>query len=305
MKTTSHPHNCAPPRGGGLRIAVIGGSGFYAWDRLSGRRELSLKTPFGKHSGPILLGDLDGVRCAFLPRHGKGHVLLPTEVNSRANIYALKTLGVERIVGLGAVGSLKEEIAPRHFFFPDQIVDETKHRRATFFGGGVVAHAAFAQPFCPGQTDLLYEAAKSLGITAHRGGTYACMEGPLFSTLAESEFHRRMGYSVIGMTALPEAKLAREAEICYTSATMITDYDCWKPGEEVSTSKVVENLSANIANALRMLEAAIPRLAALPRDCACAKAMEGALFTDPNAMDKRTVQKLRFIIGKYVEGGDK
>ncbi|MFA6318824.1 MAG: S-methyl-5'-thioadenosine phosphorylase [Elusimicrobiota bacterium] len=284
-----------------VRIAAIGGSGFYAWDRLTNKRETRVKTPFGPHSGPIVVGELDGIPCAFLPRHGKGHVFLPTEVNSRANIFALKTLGVERIIGLGAVGSLREEIAPRHFFFADQVVDETKLRKGTFFGDGIVAHVAFAHPFCQEQTDLLHRETVGLGIKAHKGGVYACMEGPLFSTLAESEYHRRMGYSIIGMTVMPEAKLAREAEICYTSVAMITDYDCWKPEEEVSTSMVVENLSANIGNARRLLEAAIPRLAVLPRRCPCSRALEGAIFTAPKAIDRKTAAKLKPIVGRYLK----
>ncbi|MBI4676471.1 MAG: S-methyl-5'-thioadenosine phosphorylase [Elusimicrobia bacterium] len=284
-----------------IKIAAIGGSGFYDWDRLAQTREARVKTPFGPHSGPVLVGELGGVPIAFLPRHCRGHRLLPAEVNSRANIYALKTLGVERIIGFGAVGSLKEELSPRHFFFPDQVVDETKARRGTFFGDGIVAHVAFAQPFCKDQTEVLYEETKRLGIAALKGGVYACMEGPLFSTLAESEYHRRLGYSIIGMTVMPEAKLAREAEICYTSVAMITDYDCWKPGEEVSTSMVVENLSANNGNARRLLEAAVPRLAALPRRCPCGRALEGAIFTDPAFIDKKTAAKLKAIIGKHLK----
>ncbi|MBI5623503.1 MAG: S-methyl-5'-thioadenosine phosphorylase [Elusimicrobia bacterium] len=301
MKTASRPPNRASPRRGDLRLAVIGGRGFYDWDRLSGAREVRVKTPFGPHSGPILAGELDGVPCAFLPRHGKGHVLLPGEVNSRANIFALKTLGVERIIGLGAVGSLREDLPPRHFFFPDQVVDETKLRKGTFFGDGIVAHVAFAHPFCNDQTAVLHEETNRLGIPALKGGVYACMEGPLFSTVAESEYHRRMGYSIIGMTVMPEAKLAREAEICYSSVAMITDYDCWKPEEEVSTSLVVENLFANIDNARRLLSAAIPRLAALPRACPCSRALAGAIFTAPKAVNRKTAAKLKPLVGKYLK----
>ncbi len=282
------------------RIAVIGGSGLYAIDRLSRPRELRLKTPFGPHSGPVVLGSLAGMDVAFLPRHGRGHVYLPGEIPSHANIWVLKSLGVERVVAFGAVGSLKEELAPRHFVFPDQLVDETKGRRQTFFGDGVVAHVAFAQPFCERQSGLLVEESRRVQITSHRGGTYAVMEGPLFSSLAESELHRKLGYSLIGMTALPEAKLAREAELCYSAVSLVTDYDCWKPGEEVSTQKVVGNLAANVANARRLIEAALPRLAELPRDCECGRALEGAVFTAPEAMNKKTAARLKLLIGRHL-----
>jgi 5'-methylthioadenosine phosphorylase len=281
------------------KIAVIGGSGVYNLESLSGCREISVKTPFGPPSGKILLGELKGVLCAFLPRHGKGHSLLPSEINARANLYALKSLGVERLVSVSAVGSLKEEFEPRHFAFPDQIVDETKGRISSFFGNGIVAHIAFDVPFCQVQSGFLFEAAQSLGISSHRGGTYVCMEGPAFSTRAESEYHRKMGYSIIGMTAVPEAKLAREAEICYSLVALVTDYDCWKQGEEVSAGKIMANIHANVANAKKFLEETLPALSKLPRQCRCAHALSGALVTAPKAMPSKTVEKLGLLIGKY------
>ena len=281
-------------------VGVIGGSGLYEMKSIRNPRPVKVKTPFGAHSGPLLLGELKGAACAFLPRHGKGHVLNPSEINARANLYALKSLGVERVVAFAAVGSLKEELAPRHFVVPDQLVDETKGRASTFFSGGIVAHVAFDAPFCAEQSELLYQSARGLGIASHRGGTYICMEGPTFSTRAESEYHRKMGYSIIGMTAVPEARLAREAELCYSLVCLVTDYDCWKQGEEVSSVQVVENVSANVANAQRVLERAAQRLAERPRQCRCATALSGALVTDPKAMSRKAVRDLAPLIGKYL-----
>lgn len=282
------------------QIAVLGGSGLYEMKSISEVTEIKISTPFGNPSDAIILGTLSGIRCAFLPRHGRGHSILPSEINGRANIYALKSLGVERILAVGAVGSLKEELAPRHFVFPDQIVDKTKGRPSTFFGNGIVAHISFAHPFCSDLSRLLHDTASSLGIPSHLGGTYVCMEGPAFSTKAESEYHRRMQYSLIGMTALPEAKLAREAEICYALAALVTDYDCWKEGEEVSTDKIVGNLLANVAQAQAMIEKAIPKIARTPRECSCAQALKGAVFTQPEAMDPETLKNLEILIGRYV-----
>ena len=282
-------------------IAVIGGSGLYQMKAISKTREIRVKTPFGAPSGPILLGELGGIACAFLPRHGRGHVLTPGEINGRANIYALKVLGVQRIIAVTAVGSLKEELAPRHFVFPDQLVDRTRHRVSTFFGEGVVAHVSLADPFCAAMSQTLYETAKNLGIIAHRGGAYICMEGPQFSTRAESDFHRKMGYSIIGMTAAPEAKLAREAEICYSCVALVTDYDCWKEGEEVSSQKVIENLLANVDSAQKLIAASIGSIAAVPRRCPCASALAGAIFTAPKSVDRKTAKKLAPLIGKYLK----
>jgi 5'-methylthioadenosine phosphorylase len=288
-------------RSPGAVVGVIGGSGLYDMPGLTARREVRVRTPFGAPSGPVLLGKLSGVPCAFLPRHGRGHVLLPGEVNSRANIWALKSLGVEQVVSISAVGSLKEELPPRDFVFPDQLVDETKGRASTFFGSGLVAHAAFDRPFCADEARLLHEAARGLGLSAHLGGTLVCMEGPAFSTKAESEYHRRQGYDLIGMTAVPEAKLAREAELCYAAACLVTDYDCWKEGEEVSSGKVVENLHVNAANAQRLLAAAVPALAARRRACRCPEALAGAIFTDPAHADRKTLRRLDLLVGRHLK----
>ncbi len=283
-------------------IGIIGGSGFYDMPGLSARRVRRVKTPFGNPSGPILLGTLEDVPCAFLARHGAGHTLLPSEINGRANIWALKSLGVERILSVSAVGSLKEELAPRDFVFPDQLVDKTKGRTSTFFGEGIVAHVTFDRPFCAELSRLMFAKASSLGIRAHAGGTLVCMQGPAFSTKAESLTHRRLGYDIIGMTASPEAQLAREAEICYAPMSLVTDYDCWKQGAEVSPSQIVDNLAANTANAQRLIAAIVPALAALPRRCPCSSALAHAILTAPAQLDRRTAGKLGLIVGKYVPG---
>jgi 5'-methylthioadenosine phosphorylase len=282
------------------QVGIIGGSGLYSSDSIKGARELTIKTPFGAHSGPIVTGTLEGVPCAFLPRHGRGHVLLPTELNQRANMWALKSLGVTRVLAFGAVGSLKEELPPRTFVFPDQLVDRTKSREQTFFGGGLVAHVSMEPPFAPEQNKLAYECAKELGIKSVLGGTYCCMEGPGFSTKAESELHRSFGWSLIGMTACPEAKLAREAELVYSLVCMVTDYDCWKEGEEVSTELVVQNLHANSANAQRLMRAAVPKIAAAPLEPRFSEALKGALFTDPKHRSKAALKKLDLLVGKYL-----
>ncbi len=281
-------------------IGVIGGSGLSALEGLKHARTVRLRTPFGAPSGPIILGDLKGAACAFLARHGPGHILTPSEINFRANIWALKSLGVDRILAVAAVGSLKEELAPKHFVLPDQIVDRTHGRRSTFFGSGIVAHVAFDTPFCRAQNELILARAKRLGITAHRGGTYVCMEGPLFSTKAESEFHRRMGWDIIGMTAATEAKLAREAQLCYSLISLVTDYDCWKIGSEVSSSQVIQTLNANIANVQRLLEDSLPETARRKCGCRCTHALDGALVTDPGKMPRKTALNLKLLIGEYL-----
>lgn len=282
-------------------VAVIGGSGLYNMPGLSDIREARVKTPFGAPSDAVILGTLDGVRCAFLPRHGRGHRILPGEINQRANLWALKTLGVRQVISVAAVGSLKQELAPLHFVFPDQLVDRTKGRVSTFFGGGIVGHAAFAHPFCGALSQLLFIAARGLGITSHRGGTYVCMEGPQFSTKAESEFHRRQGFDIIGMTACPEAKLAREAELCYANVSMVTDYDCWKEGEEVTQEMVIKNLQANVANAQKLVRAAVRAVAARERTCPCKDALASAVFTDPRVMPKAALKKLDLLIGRHLK----
>jgi len=289
----------ATPRA--CKVAVIGGSGLYDMPGLTRRRELRLRTPFGAPSGPVVLGELSGVPCAFLARHGRGHALLPGEINNRANIWALKSLGAEQVLSLSAVGSLKESLAPRDFVFPDQLVDETKGRAATFFGGGLVAHVAFDRPFCAEAAGLLYKQARGLSLRARLGATLVCIEGPAFSTKAESEYHRRQGYDLVGMTASPEAKLAREAELCYAQAALVTDYDCWKEGEEVSSGKVAEHLAANVANAQRLVAAAVPELAARSRRCRCASALAGALFTDPSRIPAAAARRLGLLVGRYLK----
>ncbi len=280
-------------------IGVIGGSGVYDLPQLQDRREVKVRTPFGAPSGPILLGRLEGVDCAFVPRHGPGHVLLPGEINVRANIWALKSLGVEKLLGVAAVGSLKEELPPRHFVVPDQLFDRTQGRVSTFFGDGCVAHVAFDQPFCNRQSKLLFAGAQALGIRAQLGGTYVCMEGPLFSTRAESLFHRSLGFDVIGMTAVTEAKLAREAELCYSLVALVTDYDCWKTGEEVSSHQVVETMKANVVEAQRLLARVVPEAARAPRECRCGSALENAVVTNPKAIPAKTRKNLELLIGKY------
>ena len=291
MKKTRKPY---------AKVGVIGGSGLYSSDAIKNPRELQLKTPFGAHSGPITLGDLDGVPCAFLPRHGRGHIVTPTEINQRANMWALKSLGVERVLAFSAVGSLKEELAPRTFVFPDQLVDRTKDRVQTYFGHGVVAHIAFNPPFAPEQNEIVFQAARELGIKAVKGGVYCCMEGPAFSTKAESEMHRSFGWSLIGMTAATEAKLAREAELVYSQAAMVTDYDCWKEGEEVHTEMIVANLHANSANAQKLMRLAVPRIARAPLEPAFSEALKGAIFTAPEARSRATLKKLDLLVRKYI-----
>ncbi len=281
-------------------VGVIGGSGLYSSDAVRGARELTIKTPFGAHSGPIVVGEIDGVPTAFLPRHGRGHVLTPTEINQRANIWALKSLGVRRVLAFSAVGSLKEELAPRTFVFPDQLVDRTKGRAQTFFGGGLVAHVAFNPPFAPEQNRVVYDCARQLGIKSVLGGVYCCMEGPAFSTRAESQMHRSFGWSLIGMTAAPEAKLAREAELVYSQVCMVTDYDCWKEGEEVHTEMVVANLRANADAAQRLMRAAVPKIAAARLEPAFSEALKGALFTDPRHRSKAALKKLELLVKPYV-----
>jgi len=284
-----------------VKIGIIGGSGVYQIDGIKDIREIKIKTPFGEPSDSIIIGTLNGVKVAFLPRHGRGHRILPTEVNSHANIYAMKLLGVEYIIAISACGSLKEEIKPRDFVLPDQLFDRTRLRRPTFFGNGVVGHISFDEPYCPELRKLIFDKSKELNITTHFGGTYVCIEGPQFSTKAESEVNRKLGFSIVGMTALPEAKLAREAEICYATIALVTDYDVWKEGEEVTISKVVENLNANVENVKKLLSKVIPSIdLSSPRKCACATALKYAIFTRKDKMNKNTLKKLKLLIGKYV-----
>lgn len=283
------------------RIGIIGGSGLYEMEGLTEARELSFKTPFGEPSDALVLGTLEGQKVAFLPRHARGHRILPSELNFRANVFAMKLLGVEWILSVSAVGSLKEELAPLHMAIPDQFVDRTTQRKSTFFGGGLVAHVAFAHPVCPRLSSVLGDACQEAGATAHKGGTYVCIEGPQFSTRAESDLYRSWGMSVIGMTNLQEARLAREAEICYATLAMITDYDCWHPSHDsVTAEQIIANLGQNAEGAKSVLRAAVKRLP-FPRTCECATALKQALVTPPDLVPRALKKELEPIIGKYMK----
>ena len=282
-------------------IGIIGGSGLYEMEGFTERREVAVTTPFGAPSDAIVLGRLEGRTVAFLPRHARGHRLLPSELNYAANVFALKTLGVGRILSVSAVGSLKEKYAPMHIVVPDQFVDRTTQRRSTFFGRGLVAHVAFAQPFCPDVSAVAFGACREAGATAHRGGAYVCIEGPMFSTRAESELYRSWGMDVVGMTNLQEAKLAREAEICYATLAMVTDYDCWHPEHaSVTADQIIANLVKNTATAKAVLRAALRRLPERRGDCECVHALKHALVTAPELVPLEIKRDLAPLIGKYM-----
>lgn len=284
------------------KIGIIGGSGLYQMPELTNIDEVEIETPFGSPSDKFLIGTLEGERVAFLPRHGVGHRFTPSEVPFRANIYALKLLGVERILSASAVGSLQEKYAPLDMVIPDQFLDRTRARarESTFFGEGVVAHIAFAHPVCKDVGDVLEESCRTAQVTVHRGGTYVCMEGPAFSTVAESNVYRSWGMDVIGMTNLQEAKLAREAEICYATLALVTDYDCWHPAHDaVTVETVIEYLNKNVANAQTIMRAAVKNLAGRSRDCKCGTALQNAIFTAPALWPEATAKRLDAIIGKY------
>jgi len=281
-------------------IGIIGGSGLYAMKGLTETKEIRLKTPFGDPSEAIVTGLLEGKRVAFLARHGRGHRILPTEINFRANIYALKLLGVDRIISVSAVGSLKEELAPGEFLVADQFVDRTKNRISTFFGAGLVAHVTFDKPTCPQVSRVLADACVQCGVKVHGKGTYVCMEGPQFSTRAESELYRSWGASIIGMTNLQEAKLAREAELCFATLALATDYDCWKQdAHEVAIADVLAVLQANVALAKRVIHDVVPALPAEP-GCGCGRALEDAIITDRARIPAQVKHDLAPIIGRYV-----
>jgi len=283
-----------------LTIGIIGGSGLYAMDGLTDVREVEVETPFGAPSDVVVAGRLGGTQLLFLPRHGRGHRLLPSELPFRANIWALKHLGAERVIAVSAVGSLREEIAPGHLVVPDQFVDRTFGRIATFFGNGIVAHVAFGDPVCPVLSRALVDGARRLGATVHAGGTYVCMEGPQFSTRAESELYRSWGASIIGMTNLQEAKLAREAELCFATLALATDYDCWKQDAyEVAIADVLAVLQANVALAKRVIHDVVPALPAEP-GCGCGRALEDAIITDRARIPAQVKHDLAPIIGRYV-----
>jgi 5'-methylthioadenosine phosphorylase len=282
-------------------IGILGGSGLYEIEGIRDTREVRLRTPFGAPSDPYVIGTLGGRRVAFLARHGRGHRLLPAEVNYRANIFGFKKLGVERIVSVNSVGSLREHIPPRDIVLPDQFFDRTR-RPNTFFGGGIVAHVSLAQPFCPDLNAVLFDAASGLGLRVHKGGTFMCIEGPAFSTKAESLAYRAWGADIIGMTAATEARLSREAEICYATLSLVTDYDVWHETEEtVTVELVMQNMAANIANAKAVLMKALPALGGKrARACGCGSSLENTIMTNPAAMPAATRKKLGPLVDKYL-----
>ena len=281
-------------------IGVIGGSGLYSMTGLTNTRELRVKTPFGDPSDIFVVGTLGGKRVAFLARHGRGHRILPSELNFRANIYAMKLLGIQRIISVSAVGSLQENLRPGEFLIPDQFFDSTKGRKSTFFGNGIVAHVTFDKPTCPQLSAVLAQACRALNVPVHEKGTYICMEGPQFSTLAEAFFHRAMKFDVIGMTNVTEAKLAREAEICYSTVAMITDYDCWHPQHDsVTVAAIIATLNQNASNAQNVLRETIKTLPA-DRQCKCGAALKHAILTDPKLVPAKTKKNLAAIVGKYI-----
>jgi 5'-methylthioadenosine phosphorylase len=285
-----------------VRVGIIGGSGLYQMPELTEVEEVSVDTPFGPPSDAFIVGTLEGERVAFLPRHGRGHRVTPTEVPFRANIYAMKLLGVESILSASAVGSLQEKYAPLDMVIPDQFFDRTRGRvkESTFFGEGIVAHVSFAHPVCARLGDVLEQSCGAADVKVHRSGTYLCMEGPAFSTVAESNVYRSWGMDIIGMTNLQEAKLAREAEICYATLALVTDYDCWHLGHEaVSVETVVEYLNKNVRNAQIILREALKRLKQGDRGCKCGSALQHAIFTAPNLWPEATTKKLEAIIKKY------
>jgi 5'-methylthioadenosine phosphorylase len=284
-----------------ISIGIIGGSGLYDMAELTDREERTMATPFGEPSGPYVVGTLRGKRVAFLARHGVGHRILPSELNFRANIYGFKVLGVERLISASAVGSLKHEYQPLDIVVPDQFFDRTKGRISTFFGRGLVAHIAFAHPLCADLSKIAADAAQQVGATVHRGGTYVNMEGPQFSTLAESKLYRSWGMDVIGMTNLQEAKLAREAEICYATLALVTDYDCWHPDHDsVTVDLIIANLMQNAATAQRTIAEAVGRIDGA-RTCACQDALATAMITQPALVPAQTKKDLEPIIGKYMK----
>ena len=285
-----------------IKIGIIGGSGLYQMPELKNVREVPVETPFGNPSDAFIVGELEGVPVAFLPRHGRGHRLLPTELPFRANIYAMKLLGVEYILSVSAVGSLQEEYAPTDMLIPDQFFDRTRARakESTFFGEGIVGHVTFAHPVCDELGDILETSCREIGVNVHRGGTYICMEGPAFSTKAESNVYRQWGMDVIGMTNLQEAKLAREAEIAYATLALVTDYDCWYEGHDsVTVEMVIEYLNKNVRNAQLILKDAVKRVAAKETPNQYRDAIKNAIFTAPDLWPEATFKKLEAIIGKY------
>jgi len=285
-----------------VRIGIIGGSGLYQMEALTQVEEHAIDTPFGKPSDAYRIGMLEGQKVAFLARHNRNHTLSPSELNFRANIYGFKKLGVEWILSASAVGSLREELRPLDIVLPDQFYDRTKARVSTFFGNGIVAHVSFADPICSQLADIIQESAAGVDVTIKRGGTYVCMEGPQFSTKAESNTYRSWGMDLIGMTNLQEAKLAREAEICYTTMALVTDYDCWHPSHDaVTVTEVIENLRKNTENAQKIIRAAV-RALPVDRTCKCRNALQHAIMTDLRKAPAETIQQLDIILNRYKQG---
>lgn len=291
------------PGGNAAHIGIIGGSGLYSMPGLEKPREVRVKTPFGDPSDALVVGTLEGKRVAFLARHGRGHRFTPTEINYRANIHAMKQLGVERIISVSAVGSLQEDLKPLDFLIPDQFFDRTRHRVDTFFGDGVVAHVGFGNPVCAALAGILGAACDSAKVPVHRSGIYVCMEGPQFSTMAESHVYRQLRFDVIGMTNLTEARLAREAEICYSTVAMITDYDCWHPEHaSVTLEEIISNLNKNAENAQNVIREAVRAMPA-ERSCKCGRALAHAIVTDPSKIPAAARKRLSLIAGKYIQQG--
>ncbi|MGB9736641.1 MAG: S-methyl-5'-thioadenosine phosphorylase [bacterium] len=282
-------------------IGIIGGSGLYSLEGLKNIKEKRIKTPFGSPSDAYVIGEIGDTKVVFLPRHGKGHRIPPSEINFRANIYGMKMLGVTRLISVSAVGSMKEHIEPGNIVIPNQFIDLTRRRVSSFFTTGLVAHVSMADPVCPVLSETLYNAGKELGITMHRGGTYLCIEGPQFSSRAESNLYRQWGVDIIGMTNMPEAKLAREAEICYATLALATDYDCWYQGrKDVDATDVVKIMNENIVNAKKIINAAIP-LIEDERTCLCAHALKDSFLTSSKVIPQRIKTELKFIIGGYIK----
>jgi 5'-methylthioadenosine phosphorylase len=281
------------------KIGIIGGSGLYQIDGIKDLKEVKIDTPFGEPSDSYMVGKLEGIEVAFLPRHGRGHKILPTELNYRANIYGMKKLGVEQIISISAVGSFKEELKPLDIVLPDQFVDRTNQgRKTTFFGDGIVAHISFAEPVCPELRKVIYKAGKEMNLSIHDRGIYLNMEGPAFSTKAESHLYKSWGMDIIGMTNMPEARLSREAEICFATIAFITDYDCWHE-EMVTIDMVIENLTKNVETAKRLIKKIVPRVPK-ERTCSCNDALKYAIITDKKLIPSQTKKKLDIIIGKYI-----
>ena len=282
------------------QVGIIGGSGLYDMPGIKVIEERTMDTPFGRPSDPYVIGEFEGIRVAFLSRHGRGHRFTPTELNYRANIYGLKALGVHTILSASAVGSMKEMYAPTDIVFPHQFIDRTRHRHDTFFGGGIVGHVDFADPICAGASFVVSGVARDAGARVHEGGVYICIEGPQFSTRAESNLYRSWNVDVIGMTNLTEAKLAREAEICYVTMALVTYYDCWHESGDVSVEQILGYLRANAAMAQTVLRNSIPKVAARRRNCACADALQFAIITDPSLVPAKLKEDLKPIIGRYI-----